>query len=259
MKKHLICLVTGLSVVLCARAGVVQDSGVTGGIVVRIGCDSGQELTDLRVNEKYLVQGLETDKGKIGAVREYLRSKDLYGPVSVSEFDGKTLPYVDNLVNLVVADASTSVPKEEIMRVLAPLGVAIIGGTKSVKPWPREFEEWTHYLHGADNSAVANDTVVAAPKSIQWVSYPKWARSHEEIASMSAAVTNKAGRGPQPKLPGPSRFRSRPRPRSKVSSPRSQVKWVRRVYVRKCELSVAIPLEILAAFSRRWRASSAEM
>jgi len=63
--------------------------------------------------------------------------------------------------------------------------------TKIVKPWPKDIDEWTHFLHGADNNAVANDTVVAAPRTIQWVSNPRWARSHEEAASVSGVVSTK--------------------------------------------------------------------
>jgi len=76
-------------------------------------------------------------------------------------------------------------------RVLAPGGVAFIGGAKIVKPWPAEIDEWTHFLHGPDNNAVAADRRVDVPRSIQWVAGPRWGRSHEELASMSAAVTAK--------------------------------------------------------------------
>ena len=54
--------------------------------------------------------------------RESIRSKGLYGPVSVDVFDGARLPYVDNLVNLIVIQDYTA-PAKELMRVLAPGGV----------------------------------------------------------------------------------------------------------------------------------------
>ena len=45
--------------------------------------------------------------------------------------DGERLPYTDNLVNLIVADNLGKLSMSEVMRVLAPNGVALIGGKKT--------------------------------------------------------------------------------------------------------------------------------
>jgi hypothetical protein len=58
----------------------------------------------------------------------------------------------------------------EVMRVLSPGGVALIDFKKTVKPWPKEIDNWTHLLHGPDNNAVALDSVVGPPRRIQWKS-----------------------------------------------------------------------------------------
>ena len=60
---------------------------------------------------------------------------------------------------------------------------------KTVKPWPDAIDEWTHYLHGPDNNAVADDELVASPLHVQWVGGPKWARHHDHLASVSAMVS----------------------------------------------------------------------
>ena len=75
--------------------------------------------------------------------RQYLHgSLRLYGPVSVEQWKGTRLPYNDNLVNLLVAEDLGGVTMDEVLRVLAPNGVAYIrhGGqwTKTVKPRPAE-------------------------------------------------------------------------------------------------------------------------
>jgi outer membrane protein assembly factor BamB len=177
---------------LASAADVVElarSSGVQGGLVVHLNCGDGTQTLKLRLNEKYLVHGLDVSDGNVQTARKNILAAKLYGPVSASVFDGARLPYVDNLVNLIVCDGGTKVPREELLRALAPLGVALVDGQKLVKPWPAEIDEWTHYLHGPDNNAVAKDSVVATPRSIQWVAEPRWGRSHEELASMSAAVT----------------------------------------------------------------------
>jgi len=179
-------------VIVPAFAGVVEDSGIKGGIIVQVGCEDGKSLASLLVNDKFLVHGLDVDAKKIAKVRDSLRSDCLYGKVSAAEYDGKNLPYTDNLVNLlVIEDSRCELRQEEIMRVLVPGGVAVVDGRKITKSVPSGIDEWTHFLHGADNNAVANDTVVAAPRTIQWVSNPRWARSHEEAASVSAVVSAK--------------------------------------------------------------------
>ena len=58
-----------------------------------------------------------------------------------------------------------------------------------MKPWPKEIDQWTHYLHGADNNAVAHDSVVGPPKSVQWLEGPLWQRHHEMNANPNAMVS----------------------------------------------------------------------
>ena len=159
--------------------------------------------------------------------RNYIQSLGLYGKISVDTFDGKQLPFVDNLVNLVVAErldgvsmdgvsmdgvsmdgvsmdgvsmdgvsmdgvsmdgvsmdgvsmdgvSMDGVSMDEVMRVLAPGGVAYIKGdtswNKTVKPRPDDIDHWTHFLHGPDNNAVAEDLVVGPPRHMQWLAGPR--------------------------------------------------------------------------------------
>ncbi|MCX7044820.1 MAG: PQQ-binding-like beta-propeller repeat protein [Candidatus Sumerlaeota bacterium] len=172
---------------------ILDATNVKGGLIVHLGCGDGKLTAALRANDSYLVHGLDSDAKNIEAARKNIQALGLYGPVSVEALNSERLPYVDNLVNLVVAESRSGVSETEILRALAPNGVAYIktGGqwTKTVKPWPKAIDEWTHFLHGPDNNAVARDSAVDIPRSIQWVSEPRWGRSHEELAGMSAAVT----------------------------------------------------------------------
>jgi outer membrane protein assembly factor BamB len=168
---------------------IPRVSGIQGGLIVELGCGEGELTTALAANDSLLVQGLDTDSANIAKARARIRSLGLGGRVSVDTFDGRRLPYVDNLVNLVVAEDLGAVSMDEVMRVLAPLGVAYVDGEKIVKPWPDEIDEWTHFLHGPDNNAVSRDLVVGSPRSIQWVSDPMYGRHHGRLASLSAMVS----------------------------------------------------------------------
>jgi len=162
---------------------------VKGGLIVHIGCGDGKLTAALRANESFTVHGLDTDVKNVQAAREHIQSLGLYGNVSVAQWDGKRLPYVANFVNLIVVSDGYRVADDEIMRVLAPRGVAVIGGKKMVKPWPKGIDEWTHYLHDPSNNAVAHDSVVGPPRQYQWIGSPSWSRHHDHMSSISAAVS----------------------------------------------------------------------
>jgi len=172
---------------------ILDATGVKGGLIVHIGCGDGRLTAALRASDSYLVHGLDRRVKSVEQARKYIGSLKLYGEVSVDRLTGNRLPYVDNLVNLVVSEDLGKVSMKEVMRVMAPRGVAYIkkGGkwTKTVKPRPEEIDEWTHYLHDSTNNAVAHDTVVGPPRHLQWVGSPKWARHHDRMASMSALVS----------------------------------------------------------------------
>jgi len=168
---------------------MLKASGVKGGLIVHIGCGDGKLTAGFGASDKYLVHGLDADAENIRQARGHIRSRGLYGAVSIDAFDGEHLPYVDNLVNLVVADELGDVRISEVMRVLAPLGVSLIGGKRTVKPRPAEIDEWSHFLHDASGNAVANDAQVGPPKRLRWVAGPRWCRSHEFPSSVNAVVT----------------------------------------------------------------------
>jgi outer membrane protein assembly factor BamB len=168
---------------------VVKSSGIKGGIIVHLDCNDGKETAKLRINNNMTVQGLDTSRKDIDAARKYLAWQGLYGKVTANLFDGKKLPYADDLVNIIVSESATQVPESEILRVLCPLGTAFINGKKIVKPWPKEIDDWGHFLHGPDNNAVSSDSQVAPPKHLRWDAGPRWSRSHETDMSMTAMVS----------------------------------------------------------------------
>ncbi len=172
---------------------ILEATAFKGGLIVHVGCDGGELTARLRAGDGCIVHGLDTDAADVERARKYLESIECYGPVSVDLLRGARLPYIDNLVNLVVARDLGRVPMAEVLRVLCPNGVAYIndGGTwsKTVKPRPGEIDEWTHYLHDASNNAVSHDTVVAPPRRLQWVGSPRHARHHDRMSSVSAVVS----------------------------------------------------------------------
>jgi len=169
-------------------AALLQASGIKGGLVVHLGCGDGKLTAALCASQRYVVHGLDTDPKAVAAARRHFVAQGICGRVSADAFDGRHLPYVDNLVNLLVADDLGGVPMAEVMRVLAPRGVAMIGGRKTVKPWPDDIDEWTHYLHGPDNNAVADDRVAGPPRHMQWLAGPRWTRHHHSDKGTNPSI-----------------------------------------------------------------------
>jgi outer membrane protein assembly factor BamB len=172
---------------------ILEKSGIKGGLIVHINCGDGVLTHALKANDSYIVHGLDADDRKVDTARAFILSKKSYGPVSVDYLAGGRLPYTDNLVNLIVAENLGKISKDEAMRVLAPNGVliskGIFGWSKTVKPRPKEIDDWNQYLYSSEGNPVSNDEVVGPMKHYQWVGSPRWARHHDVTASMSALVS----------------------------------------------------------------------
>jgi outer membrane protein assembly factor BamB len=194
----LVCLLTGTAQAkqidaMTQAKEILDTAGIQGGIILHLGCGDGRLTAALRANDRYTVHGLDADPAKVAEARKYIQAKGIYGPVSVEQFSNSILPYTDNLINLIVVQDAGGVSRNEVMRVLAPGGAACIQRngrwTKILKAWPDNIDHWTHFLHDASNNAVANDSVVGPPRSLQWVAPPLWLRSHETPSGIQASVS----------------------------------------------------------------------
>ena len=172
---------------------ILEQTGFVGGLIVDVGCGTGELAAAFATDRECLVHGLATDEANVAQARAYLQSQGLYGRVSVSHWDGGRLPYIDNLVNLVVVRDLGDLSMREVMRVLAPRGTACVhrdGQWATVgKRWPGDIDEWTHFLHGPDGNPVAQDRRVAPPTRCQWIGDPVWLRSHESDSSIRGLVS----------------------------------------------------------------------
>jgi len=189
---------------------IIEAAKLTGGVVVHIGAQDGVFTAALRQNASIVVSGLVDSSDALSKAREHVASKGLSGPVSFAVLTGKTLPYVDNSVNLiVVSGVGCQVSVEEIERVLAPRGVVLArinlkpetGNLKPLssapqgwfarrKPVPPGIDSWTHFLHGPDGHVMSEDEAVGPPYHIQWIGDPMHARSHTHLTTMNVMVTN---------------------------------------------------------------------
>ena len=172
---------------------ILEASGVTGGLVVHLECGDGALTAALVAGDRFIVQGLDTNAEAVEKARTRFRARGLAERVSADRWDGERLPYIDNLVNLLVTEGP-EVPTAEVMRVLAPGGVAYLKiddrWTRQVKARPDTIDEWNHYLHDPQGTMVSQDEVVGLPRRLQWIGGPKWMRNHDFMASLSGMVSS---------------------------------------------------------------------
>lgn len=212
-------------------AQLLELSKIRGGVCAHLDCGDASLTADLARSGRFLVEGLCADAASIPATREKLFNKGLAGLVHVSLLDPQRLPFVDNLVNLLVMEnaqdrlAKGLTPKE-LLRVMAPLGAACLSveqaqvedlktafssaGIKDFrfeavgrgwlvlrKPWPEGMDGWSHARHGADGNPVSGDLTIEAPNRMQWITGPSWGNGRYDKGPASAtphAVLSAGGR-----------------------------------------------------------------
>jgi outer membrane protein assembly factor BamB len=179
-----------------AVQGVPMDEALRAtpsGLCVLLGAGDGTEAARLAEGGRRLVHVLEADDAKIATARKLLAARGLEGLATVESWSADALPYPENLVNLLIG-ASALPPDAELLRILAPGGTAMIrrnGAWISLrKPRPAEFDEWTHWRHGADGNMVSADRAVGVPTGLRWVAGPaqdaggkKWYYDHVLVSA----------------------------------------------------------------------------
>ncbi len=173
------------------RERILAESGFHGGLIVQAGLqDTGLALS-LAKATNVLVHGLVPDRDTLRKARQRIRDAGLYGRVSARSWRGQTLPYTDGMVNLLlVLDERVELAQDEIDRVLAPLGVAMIQRgdrlTSHRKARPADVDEWSHSRYDATGNAVSKDQRVGPPRFLQWEASPRWNRGTKTSSLVSA-------------------------------------------------------------------------
>jgi outer membrane protein assembly factor BamB len=185
---------------------VLQAAGFDAGLCLIAGETDGRLTVALARGGRFQVQGCAWEEKDVQVARQALVAAGVAERASIAWSEADGLPYIDNLVNLLVVPSwgSRAIDPAELVRVLAPDGVAVVGndanpaamagldtklkqaGAKDVKPlarqgWlqfskpvDRDFDTWTHNLGGPDQSFVNNDKAAGPWAEVRWVGTPRW-------------------------------------------------------------------------------------
>ncbi|NQT13469.1 MAG: PQQ-binding-like beta-propeller repeat protein, partial [Planctomycetes bacterium] len=176
---------------------LIAASGAAGGLVVHVGSGAAESFArltaELRIDDRFVVHGLYRGPGSIKDVRRKLGGAGRYGAVAAESWSAGSLPYAEALVNVIVTSDPDGPSGDELDRVLAPGGVALVRRgdryTRMVKPRLPTIDDWTHLLYDPSNNAVSNDREVGPPHDLRWIAPPLNARHHERLAAITVVVS----------------------------------------------------------------------
>ena len=175
---------------------ILDATGVQGGLIVHLGCGDGKLTAALRATDAYLVHGLDADaRQRRGgpAARSVARASTARCRSTAGA--ATRLPYIDNLVNLLVAerpgwrlagrDAAGAGARRRGLRQDRRAAVdedrqAAAGGDRRVDPLParrRATTRWPTTRRSARRGTCSGSCG------------PAWSRHHDHMASLSAMVS----------------------------------------------------------------------
>lgn len=179
----------------------IKASGYNQGLCLAVGDNDGQLTVALAKASRLYVQGCTWQAGNVPAGREAVAAAGVTAHASFIAIESPGLPYADNLINVVVVArganvAGRGITAAEVLRVLAPGGLALVGaemgadartaGAMDVKDaaiagWVQfskavdpAFDVWTHNMGGADLSSVNNDKAAGPWTEVRWIGDPRW-------------------------------------------------------------------------------------
>jgi len=94
----------------------------------------------------------------------------------------------DNVADLVLLLDPASTPKQEVLRVLRPLGLAVAGKETWTKPFPEGVDDWSHHYHGPDNNPQSKDRVARFPYLTQFIAEPRYAPAPQAAVSSAGRL-----------------------------------------------------------------------
>lgn len=148
----------------------------------------------LRLAPRYVIHRMDREAKRVRDCRAEVTKLGLYGRVTVEHWPGDLLPYVDNLVNLVVVDAGFDIEDRELRRITAPGGLIIrrssAGEQSWRKPIPDDADQWTHQWRGPSGSVSNADKSIGTPTGIQWIQGPLFAMADRKSSTQSLVSAN---------------------------------------------------------------------
>lgn len=168
------------------------------GIVAVIGlpADDATFVTRLAMARQLQVYFQSNDSAQTERV---LQAADAAGLLGRSVFaDTGNLSQIHlshNVADAVFVDASVAgeTSDSEVLRVMNPNAVAVIGQRQLSKPRPEGTDDWSHPYHGPDNNPQSNDQLVRGSFQTQFIAEPKFSPMPEQSVAAGGRIYKAMG------------------------------------------------------------------
>jgi outer membrane protein assembly factor BamB len=150
---------------------IIKKTGISKGICVLGGISKESFVIDLVKNSDLIVYvQVETDED-VQRIRKAAESEGLYGKrIYVEKGDLKRIFVPDGFADLFIGPGSFK--KEEALRVINPLGKAVLWKKIFNKKYPDNIDEWTHPYHGPDSNPISKDKLALYPFRTKFLAKP---------------------------------------------------------------------------------------
>ena len=146
------------------------------GIVALLGAADEALPVALTRESELTVYVQARDRAAAEQIRRQTYSSGLYGRrIFVDEPLAGAVGLADNLANLAVLLPAAGASEAEARRVVHPGGTVLAAGGAWKKPFPTDFDDWTHHYHSPDNNPQSLDRQARAPYRLQFVAEPRYA------------------------------------------------------------------------------------
>ncbi|MCH2203105.1 MAG: PQQ-binding-like beta-propeller repeat protein [Fuerstiella sp.] len=185
-----LCLsIASFSLQLKANDHLVEDalSVVTGdrGVVAVLGLpsDDARFVTQLATDRELTIYFQAETSAQASAVQKLADEAGLLGRrVFVEVGDLNSIHLSHNLADAVIVDQSVvdQTSEEEVLRVLNPNSIALMGDRRLTKDVPNGSDNWSHPYHGPDNNPQSQDQQVRGNFQTQFIGTPKFSPMPEQ-------------------------------------------------------------------------------
>lgn len=149
--------------------------GIRQGICVLLGDTKGDLAVSLVRSSRLQIYVQLPNDNQVQAVSKKAHKAKLYGTrIYVEKGTYRRIHLADNIADavIVIGTAITKVSKNEIERILNPLGKAILGKRIITKDFRKGIDDWSHPYHGPDNNPQSSDQFACAPYITQFLGEP---------------------------------------------------------------------------------------
>jgi hypothetical protein len=150
---------------------VLNASGIRHGLVVHVGATDGSLAEALTRNDSLLVQAIALIAATESQLRQRFVKAGVHGQATAGRIGTDiTLPLADNVAAIVVADldAAKAIKREELFRVLRPLGKAYLKSdgkwSATTKPRPKDVDDWAVFSRCRDERSLGGPRVRAGAR-----------------------------------------------------------------------------------------------